>query len=257
MHRLWMIVALTAALFPMDSTAQSLSETEEMAAGSYARENNVSTHEALRRLKIQDALSDEDKIGLRREFQSRLAGIYLAHQPDQHMVVRLVGPVTVPPRVIRTEQGDLPVVFHEGQTHTLAELESIVLEFSDELRSIPGIQGFGVDQKTGEIVLDVAAPENQEEIYERKKTSLEKVLGAPVRFQISRSPLVNLAYARGGARLDSSGSACTTGFAVKRTVTGAAGLVTAGHCSNLEFYANWYAQDDPKFEGFPLNLRAS
>lgn len=251
MHRIGMFVAL-AAMLPMTSLAQSQSEMEDIAAISYAERNLVSIDEAKKRLKIQDAIKDEDKLGLRSEFEQRLAGMYLAHQPDQHMVVRLVGSSPVRPRVIRTDEGDLRVVFHVNQKHTLAELESIVVKFSDELRSIPGVQGFGVDQKTGEIVLDVAAPDSEKPIYEKKKEGLENELGAPIRFRISQSPQVNLSYVRGGARLDSSGFQCTTGFAVKHMTTGATGVVTAGHCQGPQYYMNWYPPDDPNFVGFPL-----
>lgn len=187
MHRLGMIFALTAALLPMTSLAQSQSEMDDIAAISYAERNHVSMDEAKKRLKIQDAIKDEDQLGLRSEFEQRLAGMYLAHHPDQHMVVRLVGSSPVRPRVLRTNEGDLRVVFHVNQKHTLAELENIVVKFGDELRSIPGVQGFGVDQTTGEIVLDVAAPDSEEPIYEKKKEGLEKELGVPIRFKISQS----------------------------------------------------------------------
>jgi hypothetical protein len=186
-------MALVLAAVPAVSLAQQELEIDDVAASSYATENGVSMDEAKKRLKVQAEIQEEDVLGLRREFDTRLAGLYLDHQPDQHMVVRLVGSSPVSPRVIRTSQGDLRVVFHVDQKHTHAELQNTVSEFITELSSIPGIQGIGVDERTGEIVLDIAAPESEEAAYEKRKDQLEQVLGAPIRFQISRSPLVPLA----------------------------------------------------------------
>lgn len=193
MHRLGVLVALTAALLPMTTLSQPQSETEDIAITGYAEENGVSITEARKRLLIQAAIGDEDKLRLRSEFESRFAGMFLAHKPDQHMVVRLVGSSPVLPRVIKTSEGDLRVVFRVDQKHTYAELKKIVSEFKAELSSIPGIQGIGVDQRTGEIVLDIAAPDKEKAVYENKKNQLEKALGAPIRFDVSRNLLVPLA----------------------------------------------------------------
>ncbi len=193
MQRIGILVALTVALLPMTSLAQSQPEMEEIAASSYAKENDVSIEEATKRLKIQLAMNDVDMLGLRSEFEPRFAGMFLAHKPDQHMVVRLVGSSPVAPRVIKTSEGDLRVVFRVDQKHTHAELEKIISGFNAELSSIPGIQGMYIDDRTGEIVLRVAAPDEEKAVYENKKKQLENALGAPIRFDVSRSPLVPLA----------------------------------------------------------------
>src|SRR5688500_5745237 len=69
------------------------SEVDE-AITSYSRTHGTTREEALRRLKLQDEqISAIARI--RKEFQSRLAGVYIQHEPDYRVVVRLTGDQSV------------------------------------------------------------------------------------------------------------------------------------------------------------------
>lgn len=116
------------------------------------------------------------------------------------------------------------------------------------MKIIPELQGVGLDEKTGEIVIYILGIKEESNSYEELKPALEKIYGYPVRIRFTPVRETVSAYARGGALTTD----CTTGFAVKSKTTGTKGLLTAGHCQSSQAYANYGTPGQPGYETFPL-----
>lgn len=102
----------------------------------YAKEFGVSIAEAERRNAIVEA-STGIAAALRNEFAPRMAGMYLEHQPELRIVIRLTGDTAVPARQLATAAGSLPIVFVTGARATLAELQAALDAHASELTAIP------------------------------------------------------------------------------------------------------------------------
>jgi hypothetical protein len=111
-------------------------------------------------------------------------------------------------------------------------------------RALPGLQaavpermGTWIDERTGDVVLDVFIKGDPEEVAEAKSRiedaadSLAQEIGLPARIVYLRSP-VTTGHTYGGTDL----STCSGGFTVKETGTGVAGLLTAAHCDDSQTY---------------------
>jgi hypothetical protein len=200
-------------------------------ARSYAAEFNVSIDEAVRRLRAQEQQGDVIE-RLRNATRSRLAGLWREHKPEFRLVVRLVGNAPAPPEFQAAAAGSpTPVVFVTGAAATQAELlDKIHSSLPMFKAALPGLTGTDVDVKTGEIVLTVYAVGAAGEAAKTKGAELGKQLGHPVRIDLIDAPERN-AHTRGGANL----STCTSGFVVANSA-GTRGVLTAGHCNNLQTY---------------------
>lgn len=154
----------------------------------YAQETGLSAEEARLALARED-LADPQISALREEFAARLAGLFWARLPAQHIVVRLTGSGHVPDRKIQTDAGAVPVKFITGAAATTKQLAAALSEAGPNLRStIPELHGAWVDETTGKIVLDIASSPASKRAYETERADIERMMGFPVEFRFMPAP---------------------------------------------------------------------
>lgn len=212
-----------------DNPPPSAGELQD--ARSYADEFGVSEEEALRRLRAQEQVSHVTDL-LRRATQHRFAGLWIEHQPEFRLIVRLVGDKPVPPGLINAvRRSPIPVFFRTGAAATQVKvLEKVRSSVPWLLTELPDMAGTDMDVRTGEVVLTVYAVGAAREAAKAKGPKLAQQLGHPVRIDVLGTPVENHAV-RGGADLTD----CTTGFVVANSA-GTRGFVTAAHCPNSQTY---------------------
>jgi hypothetical protein len=149
---------------PADPPVQTEAEALDADATELAKSLEVTPAEAARRLRAQAALGDH-LARLRDVHRDRLAGIYYQNHPDFRVVVRLEGDQPVGEHVLNRSPVDgVPIEFRTGAEMSLDELQSARDRHADALRAIPGLQGYGVDERTGTIALGVYAPGREGEV---------------------------------------------------------------------------------------------
>ena len=150
-----------------------------------ARGEGISEAEARRRLRLQE-VSAPFVSKLRREFADRLAGLYRESRGDYRLVVRLEGEAAVADRWIGTGRDRMRIQFLAGAPATLAEtLEKVAAAIPAIGAQLPGLMGTGVDERTGEVVLDVYAVGEDLERARAAEPGIERLLGHPVRLQFT------------------------------------------------------------------------
>jgi len=153
--------------------------------------------------------------------------------------VRLTGDQSVSIRNFSLPSGNLKVSFETGAMATLEQLRFALRKNRAVLRTmIPEIQGTGIDQRTGEVVIYILGPKAEGAAFIEQETEIERVLGVPVRIQVEQVKERNVARLTGGAKFFSQNQQCTTGFNVYSDPVYA--VVTAAHCPNIaSTYQNW------------------
>lgn len=221
--------------------AQTVEEAIATDAAAYARNEEASQEEAVRRLRMQRDLGDIiDR--LRTAHKARLAGIVVEHEPVYRLRVRLTGDQPVQAQNVPAGGSQLPVTFEIGAQATLdAMVASIRGNMAGVKRHYPNLAGIGTDESTGEVVVRVVAEDAEAQAAARAKLpQVQTLLAVPVRVEFARA-YPKLSDVRGGSHVSPpSGSYCTSGFVVKNT-SGTTGVLTAGHCENsLTYYnPNW------------------
>jgi len=200
-------------------------------ARSYAAEFNVGVDEGLRRLRIQQSLGDVIEL-LQRATRQRFAGLWIEHQPEFRLVVRLVGDAPAPRGLGAAVAGSpIPIVFQTGAAATQAELLAKIHSSLPQLQAaLPDMAGTDVDVRTGDIVLTVYAVGAAGEAAQAKAPDLTRQLGHPVRIALIDAPVED-GHTRGGANI----TGCTSGFVVADSA-GTRGVLTAGHCDDAQTY---------------------
>lgn len=161
-------------------------------AAEIARGSGIGEAEAVRRLRLQE-VSAPHVSKLRREFAGRLAGLYRESEGDYRLVVRLKGLPAVPDRWIGAGRERMRIQFLAGAPATLVEiLDKLAASTPAIAARLPGLMGTGVDERTGEVVLDVhATGEEEEERARAARPDLERLLGHPVRIEVSAGRMTN------------------------------------------------------------------
>jgi hypothetical protein len=154
-------------------------------AAEVARGSGISVAEAARRRRLQE-VSTLHVSKLRREFADRLASLYRESEGDYRLVVHLKGEAPVPDRWIGSGRDRMRIQFLVGAPATLAEtLEKVAAAMPAIGAQLPGLMGTGVDERTGEVMLDVYAEDEDAERVRALEPAIEKLLGHPVQLQIS------------------------------------------------------------------------
>jgi hypothetical protein len=236
-------VALLSSAYAQDSGGadeKAPVQTAEQAlaadAASSARDNNIAAEEAARRMRVRlDA--DERLAQIRAGLSARYAGGYIVHSPKYGMVMRLTGADAVAPQTLSLPSGEFEVRFETGAAATLDTLVRTITEKLPALKSaLPTLQGAGVDERSGEIVLKVHAVGAAATAVLARDAELTALIGQPVRIEPVAAP-AQLTSIRGGTRLFDATGWCTGGF-VGQTSTSRV-LLTAGHCNDpLTFEGN-------------------
>ncbi|SJM95291.1 hypothetical protein [Crenothrix polyspora] len=220
----------------------------DMDATEYTKAYDVSFTEALRRLIIQLS-SDDVEADLKNKYKDRLAGMYVEHTPNYRLVVRLKGnagvldttfPLANKTPVPFAEPLDLPVVFQTGAEYTLAELEKIRDAHLKEFGAIPDLESVEIDERSGELVVDVFEPETASSSSLSRSASLFKNL--PIKIRRKSARLGNHANARASESMTMTMTAagtslygCTSGFNVTDKATQKKFFsTTAAHCGNYK-----------------------
>lgn len=209
------------------STAEAL----RIGARFYAQDYGVDEKEAMRRLLVQEELSGVLPL-LRSAAGERLAGLWIEHEPEYRIVVRLAGTEPVPDGFqTAVQDSPLPVVFETGALVTKQELLTLVDSVTERLMAtIPGLMGIDIDVKTGEIVLFVYNEGGLKAATGLQLLKIQDELGQAMRIEELNAPMED-GHTRGGAAL----STCTSGFVVESGST-PNGFVTAGHCGDTQTY---------------------
>ena len=199
----------------------------------YAAHFAVAPDEALRRLRAQQA-SVVATDAIRGEFESRLAGISIEHEPQYRIVVLLTGSDPIAER----SAAGVPIVFKTGARATreqaVAAMRRHLIDFRSEL---PGARGAGYDQRSGEVVLLVRNADAQKYGVDAIRARAEQLSGVPVRVVVNDLLEQNMAVAGGGyvsGEVDGQRYRCTTAFIV--TDGSRTGVATAAHCPDELVY---------------------
>lgn len=224
---------VTAATIDNELTAQ---------ANEYIKDHRVSLNEAKKRLVIQN--SKEPLINqIKQQYSSRLAGIYIEHDPTYKIIVRLKGgqPIQSFMGKVRGNFGsfnntdlNIPVEFQTGANETLAEgLTRLKTNIPNLKKLFPDLQATWYDEKNGEIgLLIYTNGKTSKSTLEQKLNTLSSQnKGLPFRIEYTNQKVTDAASIRGGALVSSSASYCTSGFGIKNSA-GTRYMTTAGHCDN-------------------------
>lgn len=245
MHQLAMACALacsagflgeaTAAEAPGSSPNHPLSAEQALDADAraVARYRGISTDAARTRLLVQHAAGPIAE-RIRAQYANRLAGLYIEHEPTSRLVVRLTGRDAV-----RTEFHDaggrnLEVAYVVGADRTFAELQQrFEAGFPALQKRVPEVESGYVDERTGEIVIEVLRDEKSARVASLQ-SAIGNPFGAATRVVEVEEPLVNQVL-QGSGRLNFNQSAtstfCTAGFIVETIGSPKNyGALTAGHC---------------------------
>ena len=188
---LWVaiVAALTAACSP--PTTDQRADEEELGSQVVPQGALQKTPAAQDRVDLpteeMTAVTVPDAISsLRKEFQGRLAGIYTTASSSSMIVVRLKGEDAPPRRVLKAAGQEIIIEFEAGAEHSVGEL---VAAYENKVPAIqalfPTLQGIGTDEKTGEIVVVVAAQGPAAEAALGKREDLLRLLKRPVRIEIT------------------------------------------------------------------------
>lgn len=152
---------------------------------------DAETSEKAKLLLVQyggDALARE----LRATYASRLAGLFWDQQEgvESRLVLRLTGSEPVENQRLSVCGEPLTVEFVTNQTHTREELQKLHADNLPWLRDMfPGLQGTYADERTGEIALDIYAPEAESIDIEAVRALAKHRLSAPLRIDMVDSKL--------------------------------------------------------------------
>jgi len=234
-------LAITAAPSSGQTSESRLTPAQalESDAGSYARAYGVPLDEAKRRMLIMGS-SGAEVAALETEIGSILSGSYFSHDGAFELVIRVTGATLPANRTLtvstgRTDIGvtnlDVPVRFEASSGVSRARAREIIGSSNALLRStFPTLQGFGYDERTGEMSVLVGGTDLEAGAIRTAGAGLAVRLGMPVRIEVAPVAVAPQAV-RGGAPLYLSDGRrwCTTAF-VARNSAGRTGALTAGHC---------------------------
>ncbi len=211
-------------------------------AAAYARHFAVSQDEAVARLRaLQASAAFTDR--LRQGFAERLVGISIDHAPRLQIVVLLTGSGPVADTRFFAAGLAVPVVFRTGASRTGDDVIRAMLQHQSELDALlPRARGMGLDARTGELVILIAAADAARPDFATLRREAGALTGVKVRFDLADRPSGNLSLGGGGrivgvSAADGKRYACTTAFAV--TDGPRSGIATAAHCPDeVEYQDN-------------------
>lgn len=208
---------------PIASSEQVIDDS----AAAYAAAVGVDIREAIHRLKLQDSIGNLEATLAEKE-AAIYAGLWVQHQPDFRIIVRLTktGKSALTPYLTDLSLGKL--IETREATFTIKELESARAQAADvaaKLR-IRFSSGINLNENTAELyILD-------EEQLAAAMHNANAELPAGVRVvRVDELPQ-DVVDIYGGLPI----TLCTSGFSVRKASTGDKGITTAGHCQDVQ---NW------------------
>ena len=235
----WLLLFITLVSAAAVEAQPVLTQTDALRedAFQYAAQFGVSSDEALRRLRAQQA-SVVATDAIAREFAARLAGISIQHSPDYRIIVLLAGDKPVAERDV----DGVPITFHTGAKATRAQAVAAMRKHLIDFRAdLPNARGAGYDQRSGEVVLLVTGADAQQFGLANIKARAEQVGGVPVRVVVNELIESNMRV-DGGGRVEGMSSTtgrrsvCTSAFVVTDGIR--TGMSTAAHCPDELTYVD-------------------
>ncbi|MEX0761112.1 MAG: hypothetical protein WD208_05885, partial [Dehalococcoidia bacterium] len=238
---IWLYSSATASGDADSASDERLSHEAAMAID-YAATFDVSMDEATRRAGLLIELAPTLD-AIRQEASGTLSGLYIEHEPELRVHLRLTAS---PGDALRSiiDDSPVPVVVSADAVLSLAETkERLDQARSGLVENVPGLMGIGTDERTGDVVLDVYIAKGSDESAVKSKveeaaSSLSRETGLSVRVEYLAAPQLPAGVTYGGTNL----TGCTGGFVVEESGTGTLGLLTAGHCNASQTY-NGFGSD--------------
>lgn len=115
---------------------------------------------------------------LQERFRDRIAGIFIEHEPEFHVVVRLTGDRDAGTLQYQLGEDRVRVEVLTGASHTVDQLVAALDERRTIARVLPDGYGGYVDERTGYVVLTVLPGT---ELAGGSEASLSVALGVPIR----------------------------------------------------------------------------
>lgn len=180
---------------------------------------------------------------IKNQYKGRLAGIYIEHDPNYKIVVRLKGNQPIQNFLGKVQSNislfknidlSIPVEFQTGASETIDEgLARLKANIPNLKQLYPDLQATWYDEKTGEIGLLVYTDgsSNRSVLQENLTKLSSKNNRLPFVIEFTNQKMSDAASIRGGAYIASSTSYCTSGFGIKNSA-GTRYMTTAGHCDN-------------------------
>ncbi|MEW5871318.1 MAG: hypothetical protein AB1894_18745 [Chloroflexota bacterium] len=198
----------------------------------YASMNNVSVDEALRRLKLQDKIGDLNAQLIDNE-KDTFAGLWIEHQPDYRVVVRLTQAAESIVLSYIADSTLANIIDLSPAETNLQELEESQTQITQICNKLGIICNSSINIKENLVELFVTDSTYLETTLQTTQTQLPSNVKV---MEVSELPKeVQDIY--GGVTLDLTPGIpwCTAGFSVIDS-NGAKGITTAGHCENNLYY---------------------
>lgn len=197
-------------------------------AESYILDHPVSMDEAATRLQLQAQAGDLEAT-LRDQLGDQFAGLWIEHEPEYRVVVRLSGNV---------QRADISEYFNstqlEARTEILAADWSLTelrdqQVFVNRLTRQYGIKADSeIDVRDNRVKIYTANPEGLQLSF--ADNGIELPAGVVL---VNTAHLATPEVLMGGSSI----SSCTAGFTVRRNTTNEQGISTAAHCPNGQSYS--------------------
>lgn len=229
-------VAAQGLLVSQPLSAEQAFDADAQGVANYL---GISLEAARSRLNVDEHLAPITGT-IREQFANRLAGIYIEHEPTHRLVVRLTGNDLVLPQNFAFGKDKLEVDFEPGASATFAELQKrFDAGFPALLKRLPALRSGYVDERTGNIVLEVLrdpkTPVLARTVAAQQQLA-DNVFGMSTQLVSVTEPIFNQTVHGSGTLDFNQGmvpTTCTGAFTVStRSLPVHYGLLTAGHCQS-------------------------
>lgn len=161
------------ALFLIASSTSGIVNAQEPtpveAAKALATMKNISVEDALNIINKDEKIADIVAM-VRQNLRGKVAGVYAEYTPKFTLVVRIKGQENLATKAIKTFAGNsVPIRFETGQDNAVEELVQAYDSKTELIKAIlPTVQGIGINEETGKIVISVLEQDNQKLEYKSK-----------------------------------------------------------------------------------------
>ncbi|WP_339915182.1 S1 family peptidase [uncultured Brevundimonas sp.] len=220
---------------PPDPPAPSGRPAFESAAAAYAHTYGVSESEAARRLSLQNAIADLEQ-EVKKTFPDRFAGLWIEHQPEFRVVVRLTGTIGTAANLVGLTSPVRNITQFEVAPRTLQLLIDTQEGLYRELLAEGVELDVGLDVKQAVVELYILGETQAEKVRQSRVGLLPDFVQIIAVHQLST---LDVDVRGGQAMVASTGGYCTSGPTV-RNAAGVRGVTTNAHCPNtLDYDGVW------------------
>lgn len=178
------------ALFLIASSTSGIVNAQEPtpveAAKALATMKNISVEDALNIINKDEKIADIVAM-VRQNLRGKVAGVYAEYTPKFTLVVRIKGQENLATKAIKTFAGNsVPIRFETGQDNAVEELVQAYDSKTELIKAIlPTVQGIGINEETGKIVISVLEQDNQKIGVQEQ---INKLIGHPVDIVVQNEP---------------------------------------------------------------------